>query len=606
MTADMAFVFALFALTIIVFLSDRFRMDMVALAVVVTLGVSGILTPQEAVKGFGDNIVIMIAALFVVGEGIFRTGIASTVGNIIIKLGGKSEVRLLLVLLPVVSLLSTSISSTGTVAILIPIILNMSRKANLHPARLLMPVAFITLVAGTTTLIGTPPNIIVSEELIKAGREGFSFFDFTPIGFILVAVSLVYVFTLERVLLPKYPLNEQNNQQQTLADFSARYGLDGQLHKLFIANDSPVIHRTITELSFRAQYNVTLFAIARKGRLASDFLPAMLNTLIEADDVLWVFGQAEDIERLCAEQHLRAETFMPSEMQRIQRNFGYMELLIPPDSTLIGMTMAEAAFRRRFGLNNIALRRAGKVLPIQYTQTRLEAGDQLLLAGAWSHIAQMNSSRDLIILQMPAEMEDVAPHAHNAPIAMLILFAMIGTMAFNLLPNVVAALLAALLMIATGCVSVKEAYNSLNETSLVLIAGMLPLALAMQKTGGMDYIVSSMLDLFGQMSGISLMLLIFLLTNTLSLFISNTATAVLVAPIGIQMAQQLGIAPEPIMLSMAIAASTAFGTPIASPVTSLIVAPGQYRFADFSRVGLPLQFILMITTVLIVPLFYPF
>lgn len=606
MTADMAFVFALFALTIIVFLSDRFRMDMVALAVVVTLGVSGILTPQEAVKGFGDNIVIMIAALFVVGEGIFRTGIASTVGNIIIKLGGKSEVRLLLVLLPVVSLLSTSISSTGTVAILIPIILNMSRKANLHPARLLMPVAFITLVAGTTTLIGTPPNIIVSEELIKAGREGFSFFDFTPIGFILVAVSLVYVFTLERVLLPKYPLNEQNNQQQTLADFSARYGLDGQLHKLFIANDSPVIHRTITELSFRAQYNVTLFAIARKGRLASDFLPAMLNTLIEADDVLWVFGQAEDIERLCAEQHLRAETFMPSEMQRIQRNFGYMELLIPPDSTLIGMTMAEAAFRRRFGLNNIALRRAGKVLPIQYTQTRLEAGDQLLLAGAWSHIAQMNSSRDLIILQMPAEMEDVAPHAHNAPIAMLILFAMIGAMAFNLLPNVVAALLAALLMIATGCVSVKEAYNSLNETSLVLIAGMLPLALAMQKTGGMDYIVSSMLDLFGQMSGISLMLLIFLLTNTLSLFISNTATAVLVAPIGIQMAQQLGIAPEPIMLSMAIAASTAFGTPIASPVTSLIVAPGQYRFADFSRVGLPLQFILMITTVLIVPLFYPF
>lgn len=606
MTADMAFVFALFALTIIVFLSDRFRMDMVALAVVVTLGVSGILTPQEAVKGFGDNIVIMIAALFVVGEGIFRTGIASTVGNIIIKLGGKSEVRLLLVLLPIVSLLSTSISSTGTVAILIPIILNMSRKANLHPARLLMPVAFITLVAGTTTLIGTPPNIIVSEELIKAGREGFSFFDFTPIGFILVAVSLVYVFTLERVLLPKYPLNEQNNQQQTLADFSARYGLDGQLHKLFIANDSPVIHRTITELSFRAQYNVTLFAIARKGRLASDFLPAMLNTLIEADDVLWVFGQAEDIERLCAEQHLRAETFMPSEMQRIQRNFGYMELLIPPDSTLIGMTMAEAAFRRRFGLNNIALRRAGKVLPIQYTQTRLEAGDQLLLAGAWSHIAQMNSSRDLIILQMPAEMEDVAPHAHNAPIAMLILFAMIGAMAFNLLPNVVAALLAALLMIATGCVSVKEAYNSLNETSLVLIAGMLPLALAMQKTGGMDYIVSSMLDLFGQMSGISLMLLIFLLTNTLSLFISNTATAVLVAPIGIQMAQQLGIAPEPIMLSMAIAASTAFGTPIASPVTSLIVAPGQYRFADFSRVGLPLQFILMITTVLIVPLFYPF
>lgn len=606
MNAEMLFVFALFVSTIIIFLSDRFRMDMVALGVVVALGVSGILTPQEAVKGFGDNIVIMIAALFVVGEGIFRTGVASAIGNVIVKLGGKNEVRLLLVLLPVVSLLSTSISSTGTVAILIPIILNMARKARLHPARLLMPVALITLVAGTTTLIGTPPNIIVSEELSKAGRAGFGFFDFTVIGFILVAVSLVYVFTLGRLLLPKYPLDGNSGTHRSLADFTARYELDGQLHKLYIANDSPVIGRTITELSLRSGYNVTLFAIARKGRLASEFVPAMLNTLIEANDVLWLYGQEADIARLCQEQHLRAQNYMPSEMQRIQHGFGYMELLLPPDSAFIGMTPAEAAFRRHYGLNNIALRRMGKVLATQYNETRLEAGDQLLFAGAWSHIRAMSSNRDLIILQTPAEMDDVAPHEKNAPLAVFILLAMIAAMAFNWLPNVIAALLAAMLMIMAGCVSVKEAYQSLNETSLVLIAGMLPLALAMQKTGGMDFVVNAMLDFFGEMSGITLMILIFVLTNILSLFISNTATAVLVAPIGIQMAQQLGIAPEPIMLSMAIAASTAFATPIASPVTSLIVAPGRYRFSDFGRVGLPLQFLLLIMTVIIVPLFFPF
>ena len=270
------------------------------------------------------------------------------------------------------------------------------------------------------------------------------------------------------------------------------------------------------------------------------------------------------------------------------------------------MTPAEAAFRRRYGLNNIALRRMGKVLATQYNETRLEAGDQLLFAGAWSHIQAMSSNRDLIILQTPAEMDDVAPHEKNAPLAVIILLAMIAAMAFNWLPNVIAALLAAMLMIMAGCVSVKEAYQSLNETSLVLIAGMLPLAQKKKKTGGMDFVVNAMLDFFGEMSGITLMILIFVLTNILSLFISNTATAVLVAPIGIQMAQQLGIAPEPIMLSMAIAASTAFATPIASPVTSLIVAPGRYRFSDFGRVGLPLQFLLLIMTVIIVPLFFPF
>ena len=299
MTAQIAFVYLLLALTIGAFIIDRWRMDMVALMVVIVLALSGIITPGEAVAGFGNTIVVMIAALFVVGEGIFRTGVAGYIGQFLLKIGGHSELRLLMVLLPMVSLLSTSISSTGTVALLIPIVMTMARKAGLHPSRLLMPVALITLVAGMTTLIGTPPNIIASGALREAGHAGFTFFEFMPVGGIILLVCLILMLTVGRMLLPNRPPVDADSERASLEDFAQRYMISGHLHKLRIGADSPVIGQTVTALQWRRAFNRTLFAILRQGDSPNTLVLVMLNTEIAQYDTLWIYGHSDDDGRYC-------------------------------------------------------------------------------------------------------------------------------------------------------------------------------------------------------------------------------------------------------------------------------------------------------------------
>ncbi|UJF24906.1 SLC13 family permease [Suttonella sp. R2A3] len=606
MSAEIAFVYVLLLLTVVAFIIDRWRMDMVALMVVIVLAVSGVITPAEAVSGFGNTIVVMIAALFVVGEGIFRTGVAGTIGQFLLKIGGKSELRLLLVLLPVVSLLSTSISSTGTVALLIPVVMAMARKAEIHPARLLMPVAFITLIAGMTTLIGTPPNIVVSGALRDAGREAFGFFDFTPVGGLILLVSLGLMLSVGRFLLPKRALDGDKSERASLEAFAERYEISGQLHKLLLANNSPLKGLTVSEAKLRRQYNVTLFALNQNNRKANAFIPAMLNSQIAQDDALWVYGRDEDVSELCQAMHLYRSPFSAYEERRVQRAFGYVEVLIPPDSALVGSTLEQAAFRRHYGLNLIALRRGQQTITMNYASTTLQAGDSLLLAGSWSHIRRLSNERNLVVLQTPVELEDIAPYSHKAPLAIGIMLLMIAAMAFGWLANVSVVLIAAMLMIISGCVSIKESYQSLNETSLVLLAGMLPLAVAMEKSGALQLLVDTLLAGFSEISPLGLCTLLFVLTAVLSQFMSNTATTVLLAPVAISMSQALVIAPEPVMMTVAIAASSAFATPIASPVNSLIILPGGYRFMDFVRIGVPLQLVIMVLTLYLVPIFFPF
>ena len=606
MTFDIALVLVILVVTVAVFIWDRFRMDMVALGVVLALMLSGLVTPQEAVSGFGNTVVVMIAALFVVGEGIFRTGVAGEMGNWLVKVGGTSELRLLLVLLPMVALLSTSISSTGTVALLLPVVMNMARKANLHPARLLMPMAVVTLVAGTTTLIGTPPNIVVSGALREVGREGFSFFDFTPVGVVVLLVTFVFVMTAGRWLLPRFTPVQRESEKQSLRDFAARYRIDGQLRKILVPHGSSVVGQTITELKLRERFDVTLFAINRQGRMLSSFIPALLNTKIENGDVLWVYGHEEALEAMCAEEPLVPTRHSALEVLRVQRTFGYVEVMIPPGSSIVGATLIEAAFRRRYGLNLVGIIRDGEPLPARYTQTRLQAGDTLLLTGSWSHIRALGNERDVIVLHTPVEMQEIAPNRTKAPLALLVLLAMIVVMGAGWLPNVATALIAALAMIAFGCVSIKEAYGSLHAASLVVIAGLLPLSLAMEKTGTVSFVVNSIVEQWPAMTPLALMALLFVMTGVLSQFISNTASTILIAPVGISMSQTLGVAPEPVMMAIAIAASSAFATPIATPVNMLIVGPGEYRFRDFVRIGIPLQLLAMAASLLVIPWVFPF
>ncbi|GAA0796314.1 SLC13 family permease [Marinobacterium sediminicola] len=604
MTADMLIVFTLLGGAIALFLSDRIRMDLVALMLVVSLALSGIITPAEAVSGFGEPVVVMIAALFVVGEGLLRTGIASATGSWLLRVGGDSETRLLLFLLPVVALLSAFMSSTGAVALLLPVVMSLSRRSGFAPSRLLMPLAFAALIGGMLTLIGTPPNIIVSGQMRSSGLEPFSFFDFTPIGLAVLVAGMLYLILIARRLLPDH--SPEADEREGIRALYERYDLSRQLHKLEVLPGSPLAQKTPAEAALRTEYEVTLIAISRSGGWLSSLIPVLANTRMQYGDQLLVYADHACLERICEEQALRVLDCPSGDVSRLEQSAGLAEVLLPPDSRLCGQTVKQARLRESLGLSVIGLRRNRELSDLHFASTELAAGDTLLLAGSWERIRNLGQGRELVVLNLPPELEEIPTHGSRAPLALGILLAMLVTMTTGWLDNLSAILLAALGMILSGCVNLKEAYRSLNATSLILIAGMLPMALAMERSGALDFMVQHLISLIGNSSPLVLCASMFLITSLLSQFISNTATTVLVAPVALSTAQLLGINPEPVMISVAIAASTAFATPIASPVNTLVLAPGNYRFADFARVGIPLQLLALVLTLTLTPLLFPF
>ena len=604
MTPEIAFVFGLLALTIVLFILDRFRMDMVALMVIVVLAVSGVITPAESVAGFGESIVIMIAALFVVGEGLFRTGIAGSAGRLLLRLGGSSEVRLLLLMIPMVALLSAFMSSTGAVALFIPVVLSMCRKAGLVPARMLMPLAFASLMGGMLTLIGTPPNVVASGVMASAGLEPFGFFDFTPVGGVVLLVGTLYLVFVARHLLPAGEVREPDHPH--LKEFAERYGISDYLHKIRVGANSELVGKNVAEAGVRTHYEVTFIAIRRNGRLLASLLPVLAQTRIAAGDILMAYGAPANVSRLCEQKNLQLEGFPIGEATRLYQEFGVAEVLLRPRSGLLGRTIKEGRFREKFNLSVIGIRRDNQPLVAEYNVTPLNLGDTLLVAGGWRYIEQLDTKQDFVILETPAEMKEAPSRSERAPVALVIMLAMLVLMVSGVLTSLSAILLACFAMIAFGCVTLNEAYRSLNSTSLVLIAGMLPLALAMKKSGALDLVVSQLINVADGNGPLILCAGLFIFTSLFSQFISNTATTVLVAPIALAAAQGLGVNPEPLMMTVAIAASTAFATPIASPVNTLVVGPGNYRFIDFVKVGLPLQFLAMIVTLIITPVLFPF
>lgn len=606
MTGDIWFVFGLLVVTISLFIWDKIRMDIVAFMVAIILTLSGILSPSQVVSGFGAPVVIMIAGLFVVGEGLFRTGIAAAAGQWLLKVGGKSETRLLIFLLPLVALLSAFMSSTGAVAILIPIVLSMSYKSGISPAKLLMPLSFASLVGGMLTLIGTPPNIVVSSQMEKAGLPGFGFFDFTPVGMVILVVTIVYIIFIGRKILPDSEVRDPEQPHPHLHEFAERYGVTNRLHLLTVPSNSLIVGKTVREAGLCTHYEVTVFAIKRKGRLTTSMMPVLRETDMHAGDVLMAYGSEEHIQLACERLNIKSEGFPVDQMRDLQEEFGVAEVTLRRSSTILGRTIHDGGFRDKFGLSVIGLLREGKPRVEGFTSKPLKFADSLLLVGGWDKIAQLSEKRDFIVIETPAEMSEAPSHGQKAPFALGIMALMLVAMVSGILPALTAILVAAFAMVATGCVTMEEAYKSLNAPSLVLIACMLPMALAMEQTGAALLIVDSLVDGLGGHGPIALAGGLFIFTTVFSQFISNTATTVLVAPIALSSAQSMGLNPEPFMMIVALAASTAFATPIASPVNTLILGPGNYRFIDFVKVGVPLQILALIIALAITPLIFPF
>ncbi|HEY54613.1 MAG TPA: SLC13 family permease [Caldilineae bacterium] len=609
----MLIVFAILAVTIALFLSDRFRLDLIALLAVLGLILSGVLTTDEALAGFSNDTVLIIAGLFVVGGGLLRTGVADAIRSKLSQVAGTSETRLLVALMLTVAVLSAFMSSTGTTAIFLPVAVSLAWSAKISPSRLLIPMAFASLIGGMLTLIGTPPNIVVSSYLAEQGLEPFGFFSFTPVGLVMLAITVVFMAFLGRRLLvdraPSSSPTAQDEDAPTLDELAASYGLTDNVYRLRVRRNSPLEGKTLAEIDLPGRYDVQVLEIQSWPSdldLPTEPRPVEPDTAIEAHDILRVEGRIEDVTRLAREQSLGIRP--PEELggRFISKELGLVEVIITPRSRLVGRTLSEARFRDKYHVTVLAIMRRGSAIQSDLRDTKLRFGDTMLVQGTWDKISLLtNERRNFLVVGQPREMLEARHATNKAPYAIAIMLGMMLLMTFQVLPAVTAVLLAAVAMVLVGCLSMEDAYASMNWESIILIAAMLPMATALEKTGGVTAISTVLIDNLGGRGPLVLMAGLFVLTSVLSQVVSNTATTVLIAPIAFQSAITLGVSPYTFMMTVAIAASTAFATPIASPVNTLVLGPGNYRFGDFSKLGIPLQILILVATLIVVPILFP-
>jgi di/tricarboxylate transporter len=621
MTSEMLFTLGILAVAIILFITEWLRVDVVALAVVVVLMLTGLLTTSEALAGFSSSAVLTIAALFVVGGGVMQTGLAGTIGRRILTIAGDSKTRLIIVIVVTVALLSGFISDTGTVAVLLPAIISLAWNVKISPSKLLIPLSFGALLGGATTLIGTPPNIIVSDILRENGLPPFQFFDYTPIGIILLVAGVLYIASVGVRMLPDHSPKQDIQRVDTPEELVEAYQLPDNLFQLRVRRGSAVVGRSILDSGIRDKYGVTILEILRGadpqgvtnlgGRrlvLQSDpaSIPPEPDTILENSDVLIVQGEANDVSYAAAALNLAVQPTQAEDYAYlVNHEIGLAEILLPPRSALVGKTIVEARFGTVLNLTVLGIRRPGLDEELDLKTTSLRFGDSLLVQGPWENILALRRRRqDFVIIGQPEEMI-AAPARRKAPIALLILAGMLVLLVTNSLPVAAASMLAGLAMILTGCLTIDDAYAAVDWKSIVLIAGMLPMSTALEKAGWVEMAASGLTEAFGSLSPLVVMASLFLMTSLFTQVLSNTATTVLIAPIALAAAQNLGAKPHAFLMAVAIAASMAFASPVASPTNTLVMGAGNYSFKDYIKVGLPLILLAMLISTLVLPILWP-
>lgn len=606
MSSDAAFVFVLIGIAGAMMASNRVRFDLVAMIVVTGLILSGILTTDQALSGFGSPVVIMVAALLIIGEMLDRTGVAHAIGDQILKYGGSSETRLTVFLMVGAALLGCVMSSTAIVAIFIPIILRVASDTGLSQSRLLLPMSYAALISGMLTLIATPPNLVVSDTLNDAGYEPLGFFSFFPIGFVILIAAILYTTGFARRLLPGTPEEKRSDgdsakqSPRTTMSLLETYDLLDSFY-VFEVTDAPRqdIATTFKEIDAR------ILARNRPSLRRQSAITFVSEMELYPKDRLLVTGVPHDIEQLARAPGFRLIHQLTEYSHEWNDATGIADVLVHPDSRIVGKTVRDVEFRDRYGVEVIGVVRGDTRLDDAF-DTDLKASDRLMIAGAWEKIDDLTRlNRDFVLLNLPKERAGTPAAPEKYLTALIILAGMVLLSISGVVPVVVAVIISAICAILFGTISPERAYNAIHWSSIVLVAGMLPLADALQTTGGADIVVDTLFDVVGESSPYAMMSVLFFITAALGLVLSNTASAVLVAPIAILAAESLGVSPYPMAICVLVAASAAFSTPVSTPVVTLVVAPGGYRFADFLRIGIPLTVIVGAITVTITPFFFP-
>lgn len=614
-------VLAILIAALVLFVTEWLRVDVVAFAVVVALALTGVLTPEQAFAGFSNPAVLTIAALFIIGGAVMNSGLAGALGRRVLLIAGENEVRLIVVLMGAVALLSSIMSDTGTVAVLLPAVVTVARDAKIAPSKLLIPLSFGALLGGAATQIGTPPNIIVSDLLVEAGLEPFGFFSFTPMGLALIAIGLLFMLLIGRRILPERGTSIESQRVESPEELVKLYRLPDDLFRLRVRRTSPLVGKTLSEADLRGDFNLNVLEVRRSGMdqptegprfraLLGDDLERLIPepaVAFQKDDLLIVQGEATDITQAAARWNLGVQpTGAADEDALLNEEVGVAEVLLPPRSSLVGKTLVETRFGTRFNLSVLGIQRPDQKNPLELKDTPLQFGDILLVQGPWRAILALRERRrDFVVMGQP-EGTYRGVRRREAILVALILAGMLLTIIANLLPLATASWLAALALVLTGTIDMDDAYQSIDWRSVLLIAGMLPMSTALEQVQIIDWAAMALTGWLGTLGPHAVLAGIFILTSTFTQLLSNTATTVLLAPVALISARTLGVQPHAFLMAVALAASTAFASPVASPVNTLVMGAGGYRFGDYLRVGGPMILLVLAASVLLLPVLFPF
>ncbi len=600
MDTQIIITFSILGVALILFFTDKIPADLVALLVVVALGLTGILTPQEAFSGFSRSAVITILAIFIIAEALQKTGVTEQVGNILIKVGGKSELHLIVAVMIAGAFLSLFMNNIAAAAVLLPAVSGAARKANVDISKVLMPLAFSTILGGMATLL-TTSNIVLSSLLHDSNLDGFGLLDFAPVGVPIVIVGILYI-----ALFGRKQLRGESAIERTIApsshskDLVETYHLDENLFRAKIPENSFLIDKKIAECTLREDFGVSIVAIERDGKRLFSISP---ETVIEDGDTLILEGDEQDFRRRDVEpfmEHLALPELHEQDFH--SRRLTVVEAMLSPRSRLIGQTLRSSHFREKYGMNALAIWRRDEEIIINLADVPLEFGDALLLQGQREKIAVMSVDPDLILLMQKEDAAITVPGKGRAAL-MIVIGALILAV---LLPNLTGAIMlgAALAMMLTGILTTEQAYQSIGWKTVFLVAGILPMGIALTKTNAAMILANGVIYMLGSFGAIGLLAGLFLLTVFLVQAMNGAAVAAIIGPIAINIAQQTNINPRALTMGVALATSMAFITPLGHPVNILVMSPGGYNFRDFIKIGLPLTAILFFVVMLILPIFW--
>ena len=589
MSLDAILVLAILIGAVVLFISEIFPIDFVALLVLGTLLLLGLVTPEEGISGFSNPATVTVAAMFVLSAGLQKTGATQAIGQLMLRFS-KNYFSALVVIMGTITVISAFVNNTAAVAVFIPLVLIIANRRKIAASRLLIPLSYASQFGGVCTLVGTSTNLLVSSMSDQAGYGAFSMFEFSRMGLILFGAGVLFFLIFGRWLLP-----ERKAQELAVA-----YQLGDYITELRIGENSPLIGKTVLESRLGQEHDVT---VLRLLHVAAASVWAPLREALKEGDVLLVRGKVRELIQLRESAHLELNVEFELHDETLQAgDLRLVQALVAPGSDLIGHNLKDLDFRNRYKSLVLAIQRRGETVRDKLNSIQLGLGDALLIQAHEDQIKALRSDENFIVLDEVTE----AVARHKAPIVLAILAAVIGLAAFNVLPILVTSLLGCLAMVLTRCLRIEDAYHAINWQVIFLLAGILPLGIAMQKSGAAGNIAGNAVGMVGYLGPVAVLAVVYLMTSVMTDTMSNNAAAVLLAPIAISTAEQMGVDPRPLLMAITFAASTGFSTPVGYQTNTMIYNPGGYKYTDFLRTGIPLSFLFWILSVIFIPRFWNF